>query len=586
MDNKWFVPTTDKEKQKSEIRNFDIIIVTGDAYVDHPAYEVATISRYLMHIGYKVGIIDNPDPKNPKDFKELGRPTLFFLVITGLEDSTYLHRTAFNKVRSTDPYIPEGEEKKRPERACIMYTNILKQNFKDIPVVLSGKEASLRRLPYFDFASGKVRKPIIFDAKADLIVYGNSEHNLRKVADMVRNKKPFSIFDTQPGFVTISTKKPDKKNSIHLPSFDEVSKDNDKLIEMTNILMENISPYTSKLLVMEVMGRYLLVSKPFRNYTDEETDEIFNLFYKRKPHIKYLDKLIPYYDRYVKNKIVTHRGDISGSYLSSDILSSGRLLSQRSVRSLFREVHYVSDAKDFKGSIYVTNKTPEFYRTYVKDELSCKKCRLYSCIYPNICENLKRNSEELVSTLLKIDREKLVRNNHYGSDMPFVSVFRDSNFFKDLVKNRGNVTINIFTADDDVRKLLNLYPIEHFFSFYSDYFKRKGEYSKGFSIKVEVTLGLPSENFDSVLKSALLLKEKGITVEKINYYYPTPLTPASVMYHTEKDLNKKDIYVSKKLKEKENLSILYRWDKKGNHNKIKSLLVLEGKEEYIDKLLD
>ncbi|MBU4485528.1 MAG: YgiQ family radical SAM protein, partial [Candidatus Delongbacteria bacterium] len=286
-----FIPTTKREVDDLGWKKTDVIIVTGDAYIDHPYFQVAAAGRFLNSKGFKTAILDIPDIEKNDDWKRFGKPALMFLVIAGKEDSMAMNYTAFKKFRSTDPYIPGGKRTHRPDRAVIKYCNKIKELYKDTPIILAGNEAVCRMVTHYDFWSDKIRKPILFDSKADMILFGNIEFNLLRICDLLKSNQKISDIKKLDGTAYIVKDVSDLKNYLQLPSHESIKKNINLLIDHHLRIHKNQNPYNSGILVQRALERYLIIQKSQSPMTEEETDEIYNMGYKKRAHPKYKEEI-------------------------------------------------------------------------------------------------------------------------------------------------------------------------------------------------------------------------------------------------------------------------------------------------------
>ena len=602
---KGFIPTTLKEINDLKWKKADIIIVTGDAYVDHSSYMVATAARYLNNEGIKTAILDQPNIERDNDLTKLGRPDLFFLILSGEKDSMELNYSPYLKYKSTDPYLPGGKRNYRPDRATIQYTNRVKQLFKGVKTIIAGPEASNRRFSHYDFWSDKIRKPILFDSKADLLLFGHLEDNLARIARFLRSNKKGSLTEYAMGNKTngiayISKEIPElkhvsKNNMIQFSDHDSLTKKTDNakrsFLEYTRAVYENsVSIQTALVIVQKVNNRYLVVNRPQRKLNEEEMDKIYGMNFLKRVHPKYKEE-IPYFNL-IKDTIVSHRGSFGGESFSTDVLNYGRDISNRSYDSIFREAHYIAKGKKFNNIFRnFFSASPNMYFLGGRKDKICNKCIEISCIHPQICPNLTvRDSNKRVSLMKKIDGIDGVRNNfYYGTNLDYRLLIEDNESFKDFIKERisSYAVMQIGSADDTVLERMNLRAFDNFENFYFDFLKRKGEYNKrNFELRVDLISGFPGESLNSVIDNVIKLNELEIKINRVFPFVPMPLTIASTIYYTGLDYESgRKIYVSNKLSEKEMQSTIYRFDKKPNRPKIKRVLRDLGRETDYEKIV-
>src|SRR4030042_1427808 len=392
-----FIPTTIDEVRENGWNRLDIILVSGDTYIDSSYNGIAIIGKLLIDKGYRVGIIAQPDINSERDITRLGEPELFWGISSGSNDSMVSNYTANYKKRNQDDLTPGGINNRRPDRALIVYSNLVRRFFKNtVPLALGGLEASLRRIAHYDFWSNKVRRSILFDSKADFIIYGMGEKQVIELADSLKEKKDITCIK---GLCYISNKK--KEGYIELPSYEDVTADKKKFIEMYNIFYENNDPFYAKGLFQKHNDRYLIHNPPAEPLTLKELDYVYNLPYERRVH--------PYYKKYgevralntIQFSITTHRGCIGECNFCSIFLHQGRKIISRSEESILKEVKDIVKHPDFKGIINdIGGPTSNMYMLECSN--NNKPCKIKKCLFPEACNNLKLNHDKQIRLLDKI----------------------------------------------------------------------------------------------------------------------------------------------------------------------------------------
>ncbi|MBU3918115.1 YgiQ family radical SAM protein, partial [bacterium] len=389
-----FLPTTKKELKSLGWDRPDIILISGDSYIDSPYIGAAVIGKVLLKAGFRTAIIAQPDINSDEDIKRLGEPRLYWGVTGGCVDSLVANYTALKKRRKSDDYTPGGLNNRRPDRAVIQYTNLIRRTFKNtVPIVLGGIEASLRRICHYDFWSDSVRKSILFDAKADLLVFGMGESTSVEIANALnRNQSPEQI----PGICYISKER--KEDYLELPSFDEVKSNSDRFIEMFNLFYQNNDPQTAKGLFQKHDSRYLIQNPPAGYLTGEELDAVHDLdferdlhpFYKKSGNVKALDT--------IKFSIPTHRGCYGECGFCAISVHQGRTVRWRGEQSILKEAALIADLPDFKGTITdAGGPTANMYGFECKKKLKNGVCPDKRCLFPEVCESLKPNHFPLMT---------------------------------------------------------------------------------------------------------------------------------------------------------------------------------------------
>lgn len=583
---KGFIPTTKEEVKKKGWKKLDIIIVTGDAYIDHNYFLLARISRLLVENGFKTGIIDQADPDDQTSLQKLGSPQLLFLVLGGEQDSMYANYTAFHKFKSSDPFTEGGVKQKRPDRALIKYTNRLKEFFKgnDKPVILAGLEASLRRFVHYDFKTNKLRKPVIFDAKADLLIHGQAEIPLLKVAQMLRNKgrKIQDVLGFQG--VTYITKEYPEEGGYELSDFELVSQNKEEFAHYQRDISIYAKPEYDASLIQKIDSRYLVSNPPYKTYDEEEMSAIYDLSFTGKPHHKY-QKEIPFY-KYVKDIVMTHQGSFSGESFSYDHLYTGRDLSQRSFKSILDEIFKLVRSKDFKQIIrHFGGPVANMYGSEVSQKNLRKQYEYPSYLFPNYYQHLKQNIPRIQELFKRADDIKGFKNNFIFHKIDWRIYKKYPELQKDFIKNRaGNkVLFSVGTLNKEISRAHFIGEPDEFFEYLAEFKKRLGEYrKKKIEITVEIIGGLPGESLKTAVETALKLKEAEVNVQVVPYY-PLPGTNASCIYYTGiEPYSGKKVEVSPSLKLKEDICTIYKFQKKGFKGKIIAILKKNGLENFLE----
>ena len=432
----------------------DIILVTGDAYVDHPSFGMAIIGRLLESQGFRVGIISQPDWHSAEEFKALGRPRLFFGVTGGNMDSMVNRYTSDRRLRHDDAYTPNGDGNKRPDRCTIVYTQRCREAFKDVPVILGGIEASLRRIAHYDYWSDKVRRSILADAKADLLLYGNAERAVVEVAlrmaggekaREIRDVRGVALFQPVPeGYVELPADdldSPDEgatrvpgKTVIRLPSCETVEVDKEAYARASRVLHREANPGNARPLVQRHGDRDLWLNPPPIPLTSDEMDAVYDLPYARAPHPSYGDAKIPAWEM-IKTSVTVMRGCFGGCTFCSITEHEGRIIQNRSEKSILREIELIRDkTPGFAGVISdIGGPTANMYRMACKDPNLEKACRLPSCVFPDICPNLNTSHDALISLYRKVREVKGIKKVMVASGVRYDLAVKSPEYIKELV---------------------------------------------------------------------------------------------------------------------------------------------------------
>ncbi|MCK5760666.1 MAG: YgiQ family radical SAM protein [Candidatus Delongbacteria bacterium] len=583
---KGFLPNSNKEIKKLGWKHVDIIIVTGDAYIDHPYFEVATCGKYLDKNGYKVAILDMPNINKNEDWKIFGKPKLFFLIITGEEDSMVSNFTPYLKLKTSDQYLPGNKKINRPDRALIRYCNKIKEFYKNSTIVIGGKEAAGRMATHYDFWSDKVRKPILFDSKADILLYGSMELNLVKIADQLKISGEIKNLNSLTGVAHISNEFSARMKYAELPSFEEIKENKDNFLEHEKILHSNQNPYNSEILIQKVLNRYLIINKPNFPMETNELDSINGSSFTLKPHPKYKGE-IPAYNR-VKDWVPTHRGTLDALSFTQDIFTQGRFISFRSKSSILKNIIHFTKTKIFNKMIKnFSGVRSNYYGIRIRDEEKCQKCNRISCVLPEVCKNLSKGTRAMVEVSKEVDEVKNLRNNFYASEMDIMLLMNDNDAFKEYIK-RVNAfgVLAYFTKNDLSGKLMGLPEYEQINFFIEGFIKRVGEYSKTHELKVNILAGYPGEVYEDTVENVLEVIKLNLSSNQITPFTPLPMTISACHYYTGKDpFDRGEVEVSKKLSEKKNIAALYNYNNKSNYKIIHRILHEVGRKKDINKIL-
>lgn len=533
---KGFIPSTKKETDDLGWKKPDVVIVSGDAYIDHPYFQTACAGRFLNSKGFKTAILDMPDVAKEDDWKRFGKPSLFFLVISGKEDSMAMNYTAFKKFRSTDPYVPGGLRTHRPDRAVIKYCNKLKELYKDVPIILAGPEAVCRMTTHYDYWTDKLRKPILFDSKADMILFGNIEFNLLTISEMLRSGHKLSDVRKLNGSSYISNDITDIKNFAKLPTHEKIEKDKSLLAEHHLIIHKNQNPYKTNILIQKVLDRFLVIHKSQMPLEQQEMDEIFNASFKKRPHPKY--KLEIPIMKFISDIIITHRGCLNDKADSQEIFTEGKFISSRSNEHIRKEVIGFIKSKEYNKIIKLFG-LPYFnhYLISLGNQKVCTECERLSCTLPMVCTNIKPKTAEILKIIEGFDKFPNVRNNFYAGKPDIKLLLADKFMYQDYITNRndGNVQISVGSFSDEVRSLMGLNDGESVIKDIKFLSKRAGEYGKKITFSADMTTGFPTQTDEEVNLNVKILRQMELEVGDIDNFIPMPLTLASVIYFTGLD---------------------------------------------------
>ncbi|PID27675.1 MAG: YgiQ family radical SAM protein [Candidatus Cloacimonadota bacterium] len=516
----------------------DIVLLTGDAYIDHPSFGTAIIGNVLLSKGFKVGVIAAPDIESDDDFLKLPKPKLFFGITSGNVDSMINNYTAMKKYRSDDVYREKGSTIRRPDRAVIIYTNIIKKLFKGSITLLGGVEASLRRFPHFDYWQEKVRNSILFDSKADYLIYGQGEKPVIEFAEAVKNND-FESIKTIKNLAWIkkeSEELPQSYKYITLPDVKDILKDKNKYSDFIKTTHQNSNPYLECGFVQKFDSRSLVVNPPILPLNKDEMDSYYDLDYENKPHPIYKNH-IPAYEM-IRNSITIHRGCFGGCSFCAIGQHQGKFIQSRSEKSILREV------KRHKGKTITDLGGPSanMYDMGGIDKSICKKCRRPSCVFPNICPNLNSSHKHILELYRKSSKYKKIFIN---SGIRHELALEDPKYIEEIAKKYTSGLLKIAPEHtvDKVLKYMYKPPIKYYEKFKEIFEKAstKEQYVLPYLIS-----SFPGCSENDMVKMMNYLKENKIRIDQVQDFIPSPSVIAASMYYTGKDpISGEELYIPK-----------------------------------------
>ncbi|NOQ21260.1 MAG: YgiQ family radical SAM protein [Candidatus Aegiribacteria sp.] len=529
-----FLPVTRKEMESLGWETCDIILVTGDAYIDHPSFGAALIGRYLESMGYRVGVIPQPDISSPEDFLRLGIPELFVGITSGAMDSMVNHYTSLNRIRSNDAYSEGGKPGKRPDRALLKYVNLVQRIMPGVPVVIGGIEASLRRLSHYDYWSDRVRKSILLDTKASILVYGMGETATGSIADALSSGRDIHGIRGTAIYTSIKALGGmDPGKHIELPSHEEVSGSSYAFMEMTKLLESEISPFSGSTVIQRADSRAVIVYPPQYPLSTEEMDRIYELPYSREPHPIYTDEIPAF--RMIQNSISVVRGCAGGCSFCALGLHQGKLISSRSRASVVREVETLTGKRYFGGTVTdLGGPTANLYGLGCAGGIVLEKCRRYSCLYPDICENFRTDHRSYIELLNAVAEISAVRNVFVSSGIRHDVAMRDTDFIRKLVKDNVSGYLKIAPEHfaPGVLKLMRK-PSPDLWRRFKELFESiSKEAGREQYIEPYILVAFPGCDLNHMRMAADELRRQNMRPEKSQIFLPTPMTMATAMYHT------------------------------------------------------
>ncbi|MBI5573825.1 MAG: YgiQ family radical SAM protein [Elusimicrobia bacterium] len=552
-----FIPTTLEEINNLGWDKLDIILVTGDTYIDSPHTGIAVIGKLLIKAGYKVGIIAQPDVATDSDIKRLGEPSLFWGVTSGCVDSMVANYTATKKRRKQDDFTPGGVNNKRPDRAVIAYSNLIRRFFKSTkPIVLGGIEASLRRVPHYDYWDDEIRRSVLFDAKADLLVYGMGEKAVLEVAEKLKNNEST---ENIRGICYISNSAKDGYDL--LPSYEEVKSDKKKFTEMFRTFYSNNDPLTSSGLCQKQDTRYLIQNPPQNNTTSQELDEIYDMDFEREVHPYYKKNGVVRALETIRFSITTHRGCYGECNFCAISVHQGTTVISRSEKSILDEAKKITELPDFKGYISdVGGPTANMYGTGCarSEKINQGHCKNKKCVYPKICEELNFSHKNQLELLVKLRALPCVKKVFVASGVRHDLVLEDKKYghayLKELVLHHisGQLKIAPEHTEEVVLKRMGKTDknyLKDFKKLFDDFNKQHG---KNQFLTYYFIAAHPGCGIDEMKKlKQFALKELKLIPEQLQIFTPTPSTYSTLMYYTEQDPNtRENVFVEKDINKK------------------------------------
>ena len=583
-----FLPVSGKEMDSLGWEQPDFVYVIGDAYVDHPSFGHAIISRILEANGYKVAILSQPDWKSSVAIEEFGRPRLGFLVTAGNMDSMVNHYTVSKKRRNADAYTPGGAVGKRPDYATIVYCNLIKRVYKDVPVIIGGIEASLRRLAHYDYWSGKLKRSILLDSGADLLMYGMGEHAVVEIADALNSGLDVKDITFINGTVYKTREIENVYEGIQLPEYDSLCKDKLKYAKSFAIQYRNTDPFSSKPLI-EQYGekRYIVQNPPAKPLTTQEIDDVYELPYMRNYHPSY-DVVggVPAIEE-VKFSLTSNRGCFGGCSFCALTFHQGRIVQCRSQESLIREAEQMIKNPDFKGYIHdVGGPTANFRKPSCEKQMTKGVCPEKQCLFPKPCNNLMADHSDYVELLKKLRSLPRVKKVFVRSGIRFDYVLADKNdtFLRELCKHHisGQLRVAPEHVADEVLKRMGK-PAD---SVYKKFVERFEQINKEIGMEQYLVPYLMSSHPGSGLKEAVALAEHirdlGYMPEQVQDFYPTPSTISTCMYYTGVDPRTMEkVYIPSNPHEKAMQRALIQYRRPENYELVKEALLKAGRQDLI-----
>ena len=597
-----FLPTTKKEIELRGWTELDVILFSGDAYVDHPSFGAAVIGRILEAAGYKVAIVPQPDWHGDyRDFKKLGRPRLFFGISPGCMDSMVNKYTANRRLRSEDAYTPDGRHDMRPEYPTVVYSNILRQLYPDVPIVLGGIEASLRRLTHYDYWQDRLRPCLLCDAPADIISYGMGEKTILEIARCLNDGLPLSSLHELPQVVYLARSNEIvdgiSDHDIVLHSHEDCLRDKRKQAENFRHIEEQSNMMHAQRLIQAVGDKYAVVNPPYPPMTTEELDASFDLPYTRQPHPKYKDKRIPAYEM-IKYSVNIHRGCFGGCAFCTISAHQGKFIACRSKQSILREVKQVMGMPGFKGYISdLGGPSANMYGMRGRNLNACEKCKRPSCIHPQICPNLNTDHTALLDIYRSVDAIPGIKKSFIGSGVRYDLILHHSKdeesnkaameYARELITKHvsGRLKVAPEHTSDNVLQLMRKPLFRQFDDFKHIFDRINREAHLNQQIIPYFISSHPGCREEDMAQLAVLTKRLDFQLEQVQDFTPTPMTVSTETWYTGYDpYTLQEVYSAHSPKEKLAQRQYFFWYKPEERRSIEQSLRRIGRSDLIREL--
>ena len=593
-----WLPTTKKEVELRGWNELDVILFSGDAYVDHPSFGAAVLGRFLEAMGLKVAIVPQPNWRDDlRDFKKLGKPRLFFGVSAGAMDSMVNKYTANKRLRSDDAYTPDARIDMRPEYPTLVYSKILKDIFPDIPVIIGGIEASLRRLSHYDYWQDKLLPSILVDSQADMLVYGPGENPIKAIIEALQNGAKIEELNAIPQTVVIKEEPKKKEGDINLHSFEDCLKDKKKQAENFQHIEEESNKIKAARLLQKTGQKTVVVNPPYPVATTEEIDACYDLSFTRLPHPKYKDKRIPAYEM-IRHSVTIHRGCFGGCAFCTIAAHQGKFIVSRSKESILKEVKVITEMPDFKGYISdLGGPSANMYGMQGKNLKICESCKKPSCIFPQICKNLDANHRPLLELYQAVDKIPGVKKSFIGSGIRYdllVNQYDDGEISKaardythELISKHisGRLKVAPEHTSHEVLACIRKPDFSTFYQFKKIFDKINKEQNLKQQLIPYFMSSHPACTEINMAELAVISKSLNFQLEQIQDFTPTPMTLSSEIYYSGvHPYTMKPVYTAKSKEEKLNQRQYFFWYNRNYKNQITKALTQLKRPDLIRKL--
>ncbi|NVO20900.1 MAG: YgiQ family radical SAM protein [Bacteroidetes bacterium] len=599
-----WLPITREEALKRGWEEVDVVLISGDAYVDHPAFANAVIARVIEAEGFRVAIVPQPNWKDDlRDFRKFGKPRLCFAISAGNMDSMVNHYTANKRLRSDDAYTPGGVAGFRPDYATVVYSNILKKIYPEVPVIIGGIEVSMRRLVHYDYWSDSLKPSILIDSQADLLIYGMGETGIRLVLQKLAagdnihsiHNIPQTAYSIDKALTTGIIK---DSNAIRLPSFEDCLIDKSSFARSFKPIEQESNKSSARILVQSVGIKDVIVNPPFPLMETRELDSVYNLPFTRLPHPKYKKRgAVPAYEM-IRHSITMHRGCFGGCAFCTLSVHQGKFIASRSEASILKELESITQMPDFKGHISdLGGPSANMYRMQGIDLNICSKCSRASCLFPSVCKNLGFDHKPLTALYQKAIKVKGIKKVTIGSGIRYdmltgrsaeeVKRFGLEEYSRQLIGFHvsGRLKVAPEHTSDSVLKLMRKPSFKLFHQFRNQFDSINRSLGLNQQIIPYFISSHPGSKLNDMANLAVETKELGFQLEQVQDFTPTPMTLASVMYYSGiNPMTEEPVYSAKTKEDKLGQRQFFFWYKHENRSAITSTLKRIGEERLVPKL--
>ncbi len=578
------LPMSAEEMRRRGWDAVDVVFVTGDAYIDHPSFAMAILGRVLEAAGFRVGIVSQPDWRSAEAWKRFGKPRLFFAISAGNMDSMINHYTANRKVRNNDAYSPGGRIGMRPDRATLAYCQRAREAYKDVPVIAGAVEASLRRLAHYDYWSDKVRRSILLDCKADLLVFGMGEEGIVEIARRIdAGETVRDLRDMRGVAYALGASETPPDDALMLPSYEQVREDRRAFAEATKIIHNETNPFNARKLAQTHDRQTVVCNRPALPISQEAMDRIYGLPYTRQPHSTYTES-IPAFEM-IKDSVTIMRGCFGGCTFCSITTHQGRIIQSRSKDSILGEVRELAKDPQFKGTVSdIGGPTANMYRMRCTKPEVESICRRQSCVHPKICKLLGTDHDPLIEIMKEARETPGVKKVLVASGIRMDLARRSPRYMRDLTRHHVGGHLKVAPEHTDPVVLARMRkPSGDDFEKFADSFmaESKSAGKKQYLVPYFIA-SHPGSDLDAMIGLAVFLKRNGYRPDQVQDFIPAPFDVATAMYHTGIDpFTKKPVFIAKHLRDRKLQRALMQFFKPENYFEVRKALLKAGRRDLI-----